>query len=31
VSVYRHISAERAHCEYPVSLMCELLEVSESG
>jgi putative transposase len=31
VSVYRHISAERAHCALPVSLMCELLEVSESG
>jgi putative transposase len=31
VSSYRHISAERAHCELPVSLMCELLEVSESG
>jgi len=30
VSVYRHISGERAHC-YPVSLMCELLGVSESG
>jgi putative transposase len=31
VSVYRHISAERAHCTHPVSLMCELLSVSESG
>jgi putative transposase len=31
VTVYRHISAERAHCELPVSLMCELLGVSESG
>jgi putative transposase len=31
VSVYRHISAERAHCMPPVSLMCELLGVSESG
>lgn len=31
MSVYRHISAERAHCALPVSLMCELLEVSESG
>jgi putative transposase len=31
VSIYRHISAERAHCAHPVSLMCELLEVSESG
>jgi putative transposase len=31
VTVYRHISAERAHCDLPVSLMCELLEVSESG
>jgi putative transposase len=31
VSVYRHISAERAHCAFPVSLMCELLGVSESG
>ena len=31
MSVYRHISAERAHCDLPVSLMCELLEVSESG
>jgi putative transposase len=30
VTVYRHISAERAHC-FPVSLMCELLGVSESG
>ena len=31
MTVYRHISAERAHCALPVSLMCELLEVSESG
>jgi putative transposase len=31
VTVYRHISAERAHCTHPVSLMCELLGVSESG
>jgi putative transposase len=31
VSVYRHISGERAHCNHPVSLMCELLGVSESG
>jgi len=31
VSIYRHISAERAHCDLPVSLMCELLGVSESG
>jgi putative transposase len=31
VSIYRHISAERAHCDHPVSLMCELLGVSESG
>ena len=31
MSIYRHISAERAHCTHPVSLMCELLEVSESG
>jgi putative transposase len=31
VTVYRHISAERAHCALPVSLMCELLAVSESG
>lgn len=31
MSVYRHISAERAHCALPVSLMCELLGVSESG
>jgi putative transposase len=31
VTVYRHISAERAHCGHPVSLMCELLGVSESG
>jgi putative transposase len=31
VTVYRHISAERAHCALPVSLMCELLDVSESG
>jgi putative transposase len=30
VTVYRYISAERAHC-HPVSLMCELLGVSESG
>jgi len=30
VSVYRHISAERAHC-YAVSLMCEVLGVSEPG
>lgn len=30
MSVYRHISGERAH-SYPVSLMCELLGVSESG
>ena len=31
MSVYRHISAERAHCTRPVSLMCELLGVSVSG
>ena len=31
MTVYRHISAERAHCTHPVSLMCELLGVSESG
>jgi putative transposase len=31
VTVYRHISAERAHCAHPVSLMCQLLGVSESG
>jgi putative transposase len=31
VTVYRHISAERAHCVHPVSLMCELLGVSVSG
>jgi putative transposase len=31
VTVYRHISAERAHCDLPVSLMCEMLGVSESG
>jgi len=31
VTVYRHISAERAHCALPVFLMCELLGVSESG
>jgi putative transposase len=31
VTVYRHISAERAHCALPVSLMCEMLGVSESG
>ena len=31
MTVYRHISAERAHCDHPVSLMCELLGVSESG
>lgn len=30
MTVYRHISGERAHC-YSVSLMCELLGVSESG
>jgi putative transposase len=30
VSVYRHISAERAH-GYNVSLMCRLLGVSEAG
>ena len=31
MTVYRHISAERAHCALPVSLMCELLGVSVSG
>jgi len=31
VTVYRHISAERAHCAFPVSVMCDVLEVSESG
>ena len=31
MTVYRHISAERAHCAPAVSLMCELLGVSESG
>ncbi len=31
MSVYRYISAQRAHCTHPVSLMCELLGVSESG
>ena len=31
MTIYRHISAERAHCALPVSLMCELLGVSESG
>ncbi len=31
MTVYRHISAERAHCAFPVSLMCGLLGVSESG
>ena len=31
MTIYRHISAERAHCAPPVSLMCELLGVSESG
>lgn len=31
MTVYRHISAERAPCALPVSLMCELLGVSESG
>ena len=31
MSIYRYISGERAHCDHPVSLMCELLEVSESG
>ena len=31
MTVYRHISAERAHCAFPVSVMCELLGVSESG
>jgi putative transposase len=30
VSVYRHISAKKA-TGHPVSLMCELLGVSESG
>lgn len=31
MTVYRHISGERAHCDHPISLMCELLGVSESG
>jgi len=31
VTVYRHISAERAHCAFPVSVMCDVLQVSESG
>jgi putative transposase len=31
VSIYRHIWAEKAHCDFPVSLMCELLGVSASG
>jgi putative transposase len=31
VTVYRHISAERAHCTLPVSLMCRMLGVFESG
>src|SRR4051794_27040447 len=31
VTVYRYISAEKAHCEHSVSLMCELLGVSTSG
>ena len=31
MTVYRHISAERAHCALPVSLMCRLLGVSVSG
>jgi putative transposase len=31
VSVYRHISAEKAEVGFPVSVMCELLDVSTSG
>jgi len=31
VTIYRHISAERAHCTLPVAPMCELFGVSESG
>jgi putative transposase len=31
VTIYRHISAERAHCDFAVSRMCELLGVSTSG
>jgi hypothetical protein len=31
VTILRHISAERAHCDLSVSLMCALLGVSESG
>jgi hypothetical protein len=31
VNIYRHISAERADCTPPVSLMCELLGVSVPG
>jgi putative transposase len=31
VTIYRHISAERAHCDFPVSRMCALLGVSASG
>jgi putative transposase len=30
VTIYRHISAEKAH-GFPVSLMCEVLEVSPAG
>jgi len=31
VTIFGHISAERAQSDLPVSLMCELLGVSESG
>ena len=31
MTVYRYISAEKAHCDHPVSLMCRLLGVSTSG
>jgi len=31
VTVYRYISAEKAHCAHPVSRMCDLLGVSTSG
>lgn len=30
MSIYRHVSAEGAHCA-KISLMCRLLGVSESG
>lgn len=31
MSVYRHISAKKPEVGFPVSVMCELLEVSSSG